>query len=74
MTDIREQVLQKTFDKHEHRLLDYPQINSKAGVLDAMDEYGIKILQYLHDNGQDFSANAEFDAKEYLEEIKTELK
>jgi len=39
----------------------------------AHDKYAIKILQWLVDNGQDLSNAVNFKAKEYLEEIKSEL-
>jgi len=51
-----------------------PQLNSKAGILDAMDEYAIKILEWLYEHSVKFISTEPFNAKIFLEVIKTELK
>lgn len=58
--DSREEILKKVFDKHENRILDYPQINSKEGVLEAMSEYAeqiaIEFSEWEINNTYDFNS------------------
>lgn len=61
MKDIREHIFNVAFRK------------PNGGALDAMDDYAIHILQWIFDNKQDLTCVGEFNAKEYLEEIKKEL-
>lgn len=60
--------------RYGHKMFSIP-IESflKKDVLDAMDEYAIKILQWIKDNRQDLSIEVDLNPKEYLEEIKTDL-
>lgn len=40
----------------------------------SMDEYAIKVLQWLDEHSVNFKSTEPFNAKRFLEEIKTELK
>ena len=71
-------------DNHPSRKCGHTTLPTKVtmveekSALTAMDEYAIKILQYMHDNEFDFKSFAHTlnyeDAVKILEEIKTKLK
>lgn len=57
-----------------HKSIAIPKIAfTKDDVLNSMDEYALLILQWMFDNGQDLTCESDFNAKEYLQEIKTSL-